>query len=99
MKSLKACLFGMVFMLLVTGMSYGSDSAYDQMNGISGDSWHAAKESTKPGSYDDLNSSWENARRGAGQGFDTERSSNLRGGGILYIPVPKPKIEKTENNE
>jgi hypothetical protein len=89
MKSLKACSFGMVFMLLVAGMSYGSDSAYDQMNGVSGDSWHATKD---PGSDEEV-------RAKAGQGFDDERSSNLRGGGILYIPVPKPKIEKTENNE
>ncbi len=97
MKSLlKVCLFSMVFMLLVAGVSYGRDSAYDQVSGTSGDSWRAEKESTKPGSYDDLNSSWENARRGAGQGFDTERSSNLSGGGSQYIPTPKPKIEKSE---
>ncbi|ACD67016.1 hypothetical protein SYO3AOP1_1414 [Sulfurihydrogenibium sp. YO3AOP1] len=89
-EELKACLFGMVFMLLVAGMSYGSDSAHDQMNGVSGDSWHATKD---PGSDEDV-------RVKAGQGFDTERSSNLSGGGSQYIPpIPKPKIEKTENNE
>jgi hypothetical protein len=93
MKSLKACLFGMV--LLVAGMSYGSDSAYDQMNAISGDSWHAAEESAKPGSYEDLNSSWENSRNRSGQGFD-DRSPYLNSGGMQYIPVPKPEIEKSE---
>jgi hypothetical protein len=89
MKGLKACLFGMVFMLSVAGMSYGSDSAYDQMNGVSGDTWHATVD---PGSDED-------ARVKAGQGFDDGRSSNLSGGMPYNPPIPKPKIEKTENNE
>jgi len=79
--------------MLVAGMFYGRDPAYDQMNGTSGDSKHAEKESTKPGSYKDLNSSWENSRNRSGQGFDTGRSSNLSGVGTQDIPTPKPKID------
>jgi hypothetical protein len=96
MKGLKACSFGMVFMLSVAGMSYGSDSAYDQMNG-SGDAWHTAIELAKPGGY---GSSLENARERAGLGFDDKIPPNLRDDGMQYNPpIPKPKIEKTENNE
>jgi hypothetical protein len=87
MKSLKACLSGMVFMLLIAGMSYGSDSAYDQMNAIS-----SVWKDKDPVRSD------EDARVKAGQGFD-DRSPYINGGGMQYIPVPKPKIEKTENNE
>jgi len=87
MKSLKVCLFSMVFVLLVAGMSYGSDSAHDQLNRMS-DGWHTTE---------DLKS--DEARLKASQGFDDGMPPNLRGGEMQHVPAPKPKIERTESNE
>lgn len=93
----KLVMAGLIVVLLtlsLVGLSYAGDSAYDQASGTSGDSWHASQEASNPGSYDNLNSSWERARDQAGRGFDKERSSNLSGGGMQYISTPTPKIDK-----
>jgi len=93
-KLLKNYVVSMMFLLSVSGIAYSVDSAHDQANGISGDSWRAEQRSTSPGNYEDLDSSWERARKETGQGFDTGRSGNLRRGGEQYIPTPQPKIDK-----
>jgi hypothetical protein len=92
-KLLKTCAVSMMFLLSVSGVVYSADSARDQANGITGDSWRAEQRSTSPGNYKDLDSSWEKTRKEAGQGFDSGRSGNLRGGGEQYIPTPQPKID------
>jgi hypothetical protein len=46
----------------------------------------------------DLDSSLEKTLKEAGQGFDSGRSGNLRGGGVQYIPTPQPKIDKDVKN-
>jgi hypothetical protein len=93
-KLLKNCAVSMMFLLSVSGVVYSAESAYDQAVGTSGDAWKAEKHSTSPGNYKDLDSSWEKARKEAGQGFDSGRSSNLGGGGMQRIPTPQPKIDK-----
>lgn len=87
-----------MFLSLIIGLIFATslfagDSAYDQAMGTSGDSWKAGIESSYPGSYKDLNSSWERSRSKAGGGFDKSRSSNLSGG-MQYIPTPTLKIER-----
>jgi hypothetical protein len=94
---LKTCAVSMMFLLSVSGVVYSANSAHDQANGISGESWRAEQRSTSPGNYKDLDSPWEK-RKEAGQGFDFGRSGNLRGRGVQYIPTPQPKIDKDVKN-
>uniref|UniRef100_A0A7C4JRH6 Uncharacterized protein n=1 Tax=Thermodesulfobacterium geofontis TaxID=1295609 RepID=A0A7C4JRH6_9BACT len=76
-----------VSLFIFAGNIYSySESAIDQASGTSGDSYHATH------GFSD-----EDARERAGQGFDTNRSSNLSGGGMEYIPMPNPKVDKEAN--